>query len=147
MNSLSIRIKILLLLCILGLIGIAGSLYSGLTMQSISSGYSSLIAHDSKASVLSARAERMLRVVMGTAYSLALETDESGNQQKLNVMELSQKDYRMTVAEVLKEAPARATDINTATALAEAAFKACAPLIKQAGESATPDQAYRAGSP
>ena len=114
MNSLSIRLKILLLLCILGIIGIVGSLYSGLMMQSISSGYSSLIAHETKASIISARAERMLRVVMGTAYSLALETDEAGNQTKLDVVTLSENDFRAANADLLRRILQRAQRLNHA---------------------------------
>ncbi|GAB3124166.1 methyl-accepting chemotaxis protein [Novispirillum itersonii] len=145
MNNISIRLKILLILSSLGIISILGSVYAGSMMRSISTGYSALISQEAKAAIISARAERMLRVMIGTAYSLALETDESGNDWKLDVSDRAQQDYRNALEELRQEVPSLKARIDEAGTLADSAFKTCNPLIRQAAQSSGADQAYRAG--
>ena len=133
MNNLKIKIKILMVVAILGIVVIASSVFSGLSMKSIDSGYSSLIGHEEKAQITSARAGRDIYIIIASSYGLAFETTDEGNARMLKVTQDAEKTYLGHLDDLKGLVPSYGQRIEAIGADAKAAFSQCEAPIKQAG--------------
>jgi len=145
MDNLKIRLKIMIVVLMLGIVSISGITYSGISMKSIDTSYSDLISSDGRAAVEAVRASRAIQEYVSNAYSLTFETTTDGNARLLEDIHGVERRYFQIVATIRTLSPDFGARMAEMEKEARSAFATCDPFIEEAGATTDPLIAQAAG--
>jgi methyl-accepting chemotaxis protein len=144
-DNLRISYKILIIVVVLGLVALASSIYSGISMRSIDASYNVLQDHEGKAAILSARAARDIRTVVGGSLSLVFESTSEGNKHRLDDVRDAEKSYFNNMANIRSLVPDAAAQVDELTSSVKSAIASCDGAIKDAAATENPESVQKAG--
>ena len=125
MQNRRIVFKLLAIVCLLTAFGIGGIGLSLSRMSESDNAYRELISNDSKAALLSTRANRQLATYEGTIYKLLLVETAEETAARIKILRNSKSGYSTYTVEAKKIAAKSLESYNKAGEAAQLAFTTC----------------------
>jgi methyl-accepting chemotaxis protein len=146
LNNFKIIFKLGLIVSLLAIVMVGAVSFMSVQMKGIDDAYSDLSGRVDKYTTLSVRAARQAEAYVSGAFQLAAETTDEGNAIYLAQTRDSRKAFESGLAEVLKNMPERATEIEPILGYFQKAFAVCDPAIQNAAKAVTPEDNFKAAA-
>lgn len=131
-SNLSIAVKIVLLVGLLGVISVAVTLYSMANMRGVNNDYSALISHEAKGALLISDASLDLSDSSRLVYAVLTEQEEEKIRANQAVLSRLHREFTEKINEVKVLIPRKNVQINEITAHAAKVFDTAALIIDAA---------------
>jgi methyl-accepting chemotaxis protein len=143
-DDLQIRNKIILVIAAMAVVVVAGCAYAATQMDMIKTGYMDIIGRVNVSAVEASRATRMLTQYGYTAYKLASETTDEGNDRLMAEIKSVQSSFLEVNNRIRAELPEYNDQISRVAALVDTAIKACAGPIDFAVKTSGAEDSLKA---
>ncbi len=131
-SNLSIAIKIVLLVGLLGVISVVITVYSMVNMKGVDSDYRSLISHEARSALLISDALLDLSYSSRLVYAVLTEQEEEKMRSRQGVLSDLHRQFSDKIGEIKLLIPHESTELDAIVAQSEQVFSSAARVIDSA---------------